>query len=310
MADFLTALGTSAALPTKKRSCSSYFLQIGNERILIDCGEGAQRQLNSYVPNGFRINRIFISHSHADHILGLPGLLLSMSLNGRQKELKIHLPQMVKDWLIMQMEFFMVDLGFDLDLIAHDFNAKTLLWSGQHHDFYSLPLDHTTNCCGLFVVKRKILYKLHKHVVNEHNLSVNQILDLKKGKDVQLENGALIKADEATYNIAEKKILAFLTDTRVIKDYASLINGTYHLIHESTFCDDLESRASETGHSTARQSAEFALEAQVKNLYLTHISSRYQNIQQFESEARSIFPRTTVLNDGFKIPLTQTDDEE
>ena len=309
MADFLTALGTSAALPTKKRSCSAYFMQIGNERILMDCGEGTQRQLNSFVPNGFRINRIFISHSHADHILGLPGLLLSMSLNGRNKVLYIYLPAIVKEWLCLQLGFFDVNLGYEIEMIEHDFDERALLWSGLHHNFYSIPLDHTTDCCGLQVVKRSIKYKLHKHIVKKYALTVDQILKLKKGEDIQLESGLTLGAKEATFDIPEKKVLAFITDTRVIKDYAPLLNGTYYLIHESTFCDDLEERAKETGHSTARQSAQFALQAEVKNLYLTHISSRYQNIQQFESEARSIFPRTVVLYDGFKIPLTQTEEE-
>jgi ribonuclease Z len=303
MGNYFTALGTSAAIPTKNRSCSAYYLQIDGDRVLIDCGEGTQRQLVKYVQNGFRLTKIFISHAHADHILGLPGLLFSMNLNGRNKQLGIFAPAKVIDWVKAQINFFDIELNFDIEFTELDtYNHKTL-WRGINYDFVSFPLDHTAPCAGLLAVKRGVNYKIRKSIVQSYKLSVDQIKALKLGQDLVLESGDVLLNSEATFSKPSVKLFAYVSDTRPIKHQEDLLSGVHHVIHESTFCEDLADRADLTGHSTANQAAQFAKFHSTKHLYLGHFSSRYLNAISFLNEASSIFQPVSLLSDGMKVKL-------
>ena len=303
MGNYFTALGTSAAIPTKNRSCSAYYLQIDGDRVLIDCGEGTQRQLVKYVQNGFRLTKIFISHAHADHILGLPGLLFSMNLNGRNKQLGIFAPAKVIDWVKAQIKFFDIELNFDIEFTELDtYNHKTL-WRGINYDFVSFPLDHTAPCAGLLAVKRGVNNKIRKSIVQTYKLSVDQIKALKLGQDLVLESGDILLNSEATFSKPSVKLFAYVSDTRPIRHQEDLLSGVHHVIHESTFCEDLADRADLTGHSTANQAAQFAKFHSTKHLYLGHFSSRYLNATSFLNEASSIFQPVSLLSDGMKVKL-------
>ena len=303
MSNFFTALGTSAAIPTKTRSCSAYYLQIDGDRILIDCGEGTQRQLVKYVQNGFRLTKIFISHAHADHVLGLPGLLFSMNLNGRNKVLEIIAPDSVNEWIKTQILFFDIELNYEIKWSVLNTSDEQLLWRGINYDFISFPLDHTAPCAGLVAVKRGLKHKIRKSVVNQYRLRVEQIKDLKAGKDIKLSSGEVLMNDKATFSKPSIKLFAYVSDTRALSGKSELLSDVHYMIHESTFCEDLIERADITGHSTAKQAATFAKKHAIKNLCLTHFSSRYQYPNSFYEEALKVHDTITLLSDGQKIPM-------
>lgn len=303
MSNFFTALGTSAAIPTKTRSCSAYYLQIDGDRVLIDCGEGTQRQLVKYVQNGFRLTKIFISHAHADHVLGLPGLLFSMNLNGRNKLLEIIAPVSVNEWIKSQISFFDIELNYEIKWTVLDTSEEQLLWRGINFDFVSFPLDHTAPCAGLVAVKRGVKHKIKKSAVKEHRLNVEQIKDLKAGKDITLSSGEVLMNDKATFSKPSTKLFAYVSDTRTLSVKSELLSGVHYMIHESTFCEDLVARADITGHSTANQAASFAKDHDIHNLYLTHFSSRYQHPNSFYEEAIKVHEPIALLADGQKIPM-------
>lgn len=301
MANYFTALGTSAAIPTKNRSCSAYYLQIDGDRVLIDCGEGVQRQLVKYVQNGFRLTKIFISHAHADHILGLPGLLFSLNLNGRKKSLELIAPESVLDWVQFQINYFQIELKFKLDFTTLNTEDEQVVWRGINYDFISFPLDHTTPCAGLLAQKRGVNHKMRKSVISDYKLSVDQIKALKAGLDVELGAGKILLNSEATFSKPPKKLFAYISDTRPILQFSQLLADVHYLIHESTFCKDLSERADLTGHSTAQQAAMFAKLHRTKELFLGHFSSRYISQSMFLDEATAIYNPVRSLYDGLKV---------
>ncbi len=294
----VTILGSSSALPTAQRFPTSQVVRFNEQLFLVDCGEGAQIQLRKFGFKMGRINHIFISHLHGDHIYGLPGLISSLVLYGKKGELHIHTHSDLQ--LMMEgMMKFMNEIT-DLKVIYHPLNFRrtSVIFEDRKIRITSFPLKHRVSCCGFLFQELPTELHLDKHALERYDVPVSQRSNIKNGADLILADGSVIPNKELTLPANPTRGYAFCTDTIFKKDIVSIIAGADLLYHEATFSGDLADLARKTFHSTSVQAAELALLADVKKLVIGHFSSRYKSVTSLVEEAREIFPETYAANDG------------
>ncbi len=264
-------LGCGAATPTLKRHTTSQLLNIHDKLFLIDCGEGTQLKLRKYKFKFQRISHIFISHLHGDHYLGLIGLMSSMNLLGRTKTLNIYGPKDLAELIEVSLRVSQSYLGFRYEFFETNPDAPELLVEDNTLKISSFPLKHRIDCTGFLVEEKQKKNRIIKSKIELYSLGIAEILELKKGNDVIRANGQVISSDECTMDPYPPRKYAFMSDTAPSEKYIDLVRGVDLLYHESTFLEDKIARAKETMHSTAKQAAKFAAEAEVKELVLVDI---------------------------------------
>lgn len=288
----LTFLGTADSIPDKNRNHTSIFLQYQNEGILIDCGEGTQRQFKKVHLNPGKISRILITHWHGDHVLGIPGILQTLSLNNYNKELKIYGPNKTKLFMNNLLKTFIFSQNFKIKV--EEVNGKFL----EENDFYiqSENMIHGIPCNAYsFILKGKI--RINKEKLKSLNIPEGKYLkNLKEGKDIQF-NGKKYKAKDLTYKEKEIKI-SFILDTEFNKKIIQFVKNSDLLICEATFKSEMENKAKEHKHLTSKQAGEIAKKSKSKKLILTHISQRYsKNLEEVLNETKKIFSNTILAKD-------------
>ncbi|MBI2044648.1 ribonuclease Z [Candidatus Pacearchaeota archaeon] len=288
----LTFLGTADQIPSADRNHTAILLTYEGENILVDCGEGTQRQFRKAGLNPGKITRILITHWHGDHILGLPGLLSTLSLSGYNKKLYIYGPKGTKEFVRELLRVF----GFkrNYEIVAEDVSGKFF----ENEDFYleAESMEHGIPCNAYSFVKegqvRIDKSKLKKYKIKEGP----HLAELKKGKDITYE-GKKYKAKDLTYEDEDRKV-SFVLDTRDNKKIIPFVEDADLLVCESSFEKELEKQAEEHLHLTSEQAGEIAKKAKVKKLVLTHLSQRYErNTKQILNEAKKIFKDTVVVRD-------------
>lgn len=294
----VTILGSSSALPTSHRFPTAQVVRHNEQLFLIDCGEGTQIQLRRFGFKMGRINHIFISHLHGDHIYGLPGLISSLALYGKKGELHIHahsdLPLMMEG-----MMKFMNEIT-DLKVKYHplNFRRSSLLFEDKRIRITSFPLKHRISCCGFLFQELASDRHLDRIAVEKYDIPVSQRQNIKKGADLVLSDGVVVPNSEITSPADTPRSYAFCTDTIFQKEIVPVVEGANLLYHEATFAADLADLAKKTFHSTSVQAAEIARLANVRKLIIGHFSSRYKDVSALVGEARAIFPETYAANDG------------
>lgn len=295
----LTFLGTSSMIPTKQRNPIAMLLQIDGENILIDCGEGTQRQLQIIGVSPSKINKIFITHWHGDHVLGLPGLLQTINSQKKQEVLEIYGPRNTKKFLSLIQKLFILQRGnIKISIKEIQKNQKIVI-----KDFLVLcqELNHVIPCIGYSFMqsdKRKInMQYLKKFGLKTHPL----IGELQRGKDI-IYNNNKISYKKATYLKKGKKI-TFILDTKFTDKLIKLAQDSDLLICESTFSSELKQKASKFKHLTAGQAAFIAKKSKSKKLILTHFSQRYKDTDKMQKEAKKVFKNTICAHDFLKINL-------
>ena len=298
--DVLT-LGTGAALPARGRHPTAQLLNVGDELYLIDCGEGTQERMRQASVNFNRIRRIFISHLHGDHYLGLMGLLSSMHLQGRTRELFLHGPPELHEVVQLQLRVSGTYLRFPLRFEAVQHRSGDLLWRDDRVTAHALVLRHRIACHGLVVRELEQPRPLRKDklaVVPVYRRSA-----VKAGADLVLEDGTVVPNAELTLAPPPPRSYAYCSDTAHAPELVPFLQGVDLLYHEATFTEQLRARARETLHSTARQAATIAREAGVGTLLLGHFSSRYKSADILLREALEVFPRTLLSAEGATFPV-------
>jgi ribonuclease Z len=294
----LTFLGTSCMIPTKERNTSAMLLSYGEENILIDCGEGTQRQMRIAGIKPTKITKILISHWHGDHVLGLPGLIQTMGASEYNGILKIYGPEGSKDYIDKMMHAFV--FGNKVNFEVHDITKKRF-FDGKEFYLEALPLDHSIDCIGFSFVEKDRL-KIDMAKAKKLGLSEGPILgELQEGKEVAFK-GKKILPEEVTFKVQGKK-LTYIADTVATDNCIKLAEDADLLICESVYASGHEEKAFEYKHLTAQQAALIANNANVKKLVLTHFSQRYKNTQDIEEDARTVFNNVICAEDFMKLKL-------
>lgn len=293
MSTYLTILGFNSAIPTINTSPTAQLLEMEERSFLIDCGEGTQVQLRKAKARFSKINNIFISHLHGDHCFGLPGLIASFRLLGRDVPLHVYGPKGIKKMLETIFNITETHRGFEV--VYHELNSKISekIFEDNRVEVYTIPLDHRIYCNGyLFKEKGKDRHLNMKEITKYPEIETCDYHHLKAGKDFVLSDGYVLKNEILTTEPAAPVSYAFCSDTRYLESVIPIIKNVTVLYHESTFLHDLKEMADYTGHSTALEAATIAQKAEVGKLILGHFSNRYGDLSVFTDEAREIFPNT------------------
>ena len=304
MADFdVTILGCGSALPTTRHLASSQIVDLRDKLYMIDCGEGTQVQMRFLHIKFSRLNHIFISHLHGDHCFGLPGLISTLGMLGRLGELVIHGPAEVEEFMRPILALFCKGLPFEVRFNTIDPAQHQLVMEDRSLKVYSLPLKHRVPCCGyLFAEKPKSPHIL-REMTDFYQVPISMMQHLKEGADYITPTGEVIPNSLLTRLADPPKRYAYCSDTAFQPSVIPLIEGVDLLYHEATFAECDAARAKETFHSTARQAAQIAKEAHVKQLVIGHYSARYEHLEQLWQEADSLFPGTILGDEGLRLTL-------
>jgi len=288
----ITFLGTGSHVPSRARNHTAMLLSYEGENILIDCGEGTQRQFRYARLNPCKVTRILITHWHGDHVLGLPGLLQTLALSGYNKKLIIYGPKGTKEFMKKMFEVFVFREKFPIEV--EEVQGKFF----ENKDFYleAKPMIHGIPCNAYCFVKKGQV-RIDKDKLKKSGLHPGPLLQkIKEGKDVIYE-GKKYKAKNLTSRDNDKKI-GFVLDTSMNVGIVPFVKDTDVLIMESSFESSLGEKAKEYKHLTAKQVAEIAKKAQVKKLVLTHVSARYdKNPKKILDEAKKIFKNVVLVKD-------------
>lgn len=287
-------LGTGGSWPSKERNVSAVILRIGRDVILFDCGEGTQRQLMSSNVSFMKISKVFISHFHGDHFLGLPGLIQSMSLNDRKKALEIYGPEGTKKLLKT-----IISLGYftpTFDTVVNDLKDNDVV-EGEGYTVKTGKAEHNVPT---------LAYAL------EENMKTGRF-DVEKAKKLGIPEGPLFRKlqNGETVVVKDKKVtpdmvlgksrkgkkIVYIPDTKPSEKIVEIARDASVLIHDSTSDLELEEKANKYGHSSSRQAAMIAKKANAKILFLTHISPRYNDTKILENDAKKVFPNSFVATD-------------
>lgn len=294
----LLVLGTGSATPTLDKNPSAYLLSVDNEQFLIDCGEGTQFRLLQQKIKHTRIRHIFISHLHGDHYFGLIGLISSLNLNRRTEDLTIFAPRGLAEILTIQMKYSDTYLNFKIHFIEVDTTQNQIILDTPLLTVETLPLIHRIACCGYLFRKKAAKRKVLADKLPE-NFPIPYIKMLKEGLDIEDElTGKIYKNEDFTTEGNASKSFAYCSDTAFNENLISQIRDVDTIFHEATFADEELKRAIQTNHSTARQAATIAKEANVGKLIIGHYSSRYKTLENHLTQAKEVFENTHLAIEG------------
>ena len=299
----LTILGCYAATPRTITNPTSQVLEIKNRMFLIDCGEGTQVQLRKNKIKFSKINQVFISHLHGDHFFGLIGLISTFSLLGRTTDLHIYGPKGIKEIIILQLRLSNSWTNYSLYFHELESEESEVVFDDDKVLVTTIPLKHRVYTNGFLFQEKVGERKLNMDAVLNHEIESCYYQKIKNGKDITLDDGRLIANSVLTFDPIEPKSYAFCSDTVFHEDIIPIIENVDVLYHESTFLESEESLANKTLHSTAKEAAQIALKANAKQLILGHYSTRYESIDLFKEEAKTIFPEVLLAEDGKTFEL-------
>ena len=296
----LTILGCHSASPHEHKNPTAQLLDIKGHRFLIDCGEGTQVQLRKAKVSFVHIKHIFISHLHGDHFYGLPGLVSSLRLLGREAPLHIYGPKGIKEALTLLLKLANSRTNFPLHFHELESDESECVFEDDGVVVRTIPLKHRVYTNGFLFAEKEGLRRINADATNAAGVDKSQFRLLQLGQDVMVD-GVLVKNSAVTQNPHPPKKYAYCSDTAYLPAIIAIIRDADWLYHESTFLQQHESLAKQTQHSTAEQAATIARDANVGRLILGHYSSRYKNLDLFAQEAKAIFPNVLLATDGAVI---------
>lgn len=299
----LTILGSSSALPTSERNPSAHVLSAHERFFLIDCGEGTQLQMRRYHIRFAKINHIFISHLHGDHVFGLYGLLSTFSLMGRQTPLNLYAPENYGHILQSHLNDFDIHLGFEIDFHPLEGNDPFKILDDKYLTVTSFPLKHRIPSYGFVFREKEGERKIIKECIGKYRIPVARMHAIKQGEDLVMDNGSVIRNEDITLPPPAPLSYAYCSDTRYFRRLASFVKDVSLLYHEATFSSEKEKLAKMTGHSTSTDAARVAREAGAGALIIGHFSARYRETKALVDEARKIFPETVPATDGITYDI-------
>ena len=294
----LTILGCNSGVPRENSQTTSQIIEIGNSLFLIDCGEGTQNQIRKQKIKFSRIKQVFISHLHGDHFFGLIGLISSFRLLGRTSNLDIYGPKGIKEIITLQLKYSQSWTNYQITFHELSSLESELIYENDFIRVFTIPLKHRIYTNGFLFKEKKGLRKINIDMVNKYNISTSDFENLKKGKDLILDDGNIINNELITFPPSKPMSYAFCSDTSYHEDIVNIITGVDVLYHESTFLNIHQELAKLTRHSTASDAAKIAKKSKIKNLILGHFSARYRDKKDFLNEAKVHFENVELAEDG------------
>jgi len=302
MSMWVTFLGTAASVPTSKRSLPAVLNQRGNELLMFDCGEGAQRQMITAKAGFHKKMKLFISHLHGDHVLGLPGLLQTMALMNRQKKVEVYAPEGMKQFLEGTQEVLQFGLTFSVEI--HEICSAGIVCSEEEYAVEAAWANHAVPSLAYAFVEKPRLGRFHPEKAKALGVPEGELWSkLQHGEQVKLPNGTVVAPEQVLGKLRHGRKIVYSGDTKPFEGFARFAAGADLLIHEATLDDALAEKAAEDGHSTPSQAAETAAKAKAKKLVLTHISARYTDATVLLEQAQKVFKDTVVAEDFMRLEL-------
>ncbi len=299
-------LGTTGSIPTVKRSLPAIAIQRKGELIFLDCGEGVQRQM---VRAGLGFNKkmkVFITHMHGDHMLGLPGIIQTMSLLDRTKKLEIYGPAGVEDFIEAIEKTVQFTLTFPLEVA--EIEIEGLVCEEKEYEIYAAWADHSVPTIAYSLVEKPRSGKFYPEKAKALGIPEGQLWSkLQHGTAVKLPNGKVVEPEEVVGPPRRGRKIVYTGDSRFSKPLVEFAKNADLLIHDCTFDDELAERAMEDGHSTPSQAAKTARQAKAKRLILTHISARYKTLDLLLKQAKKGFSKVDVAEDFMEVDLPLLD---
>ena len=289
----LTFLGTAGSWPTKERSASAIALDTERELLLLDCGEGTQRQFFQSSASFMRVRRVFLTHFHGDHFLGLPGLIQSMCLNNRTEALDIYGPSDAKEMVerVLQLGYF--TLRFPVEVHALPAGHSVEL---NGYEVRTARADHPVPSLAYRLDEGPKRGRFDGERARSLGIRGADFGRLEAGDPVHV-GATTVRPEDVMGPPRPGRSVVYSGDTAPSEEVRKLAERATILIHEATTAQDLETEANKWGHSSARQAAALAREAQVGTLFLTHFSSRYKETDPLRDEARAVFPESHAAKD-------------
>ena len=299
----IVTLGTGGAIPTVRRSLPATVLIHKGEMLLFDCGEGTQLQMRRARVGYGRLTKIFISHLHGDHLAGLPGLLMTMSLLSRDKPLAIFGPPGLEKFIRVAQKTFRFHHQYGLTV---EESKGGLVHQGEGYRVTASPMDHSIFALGYAFVEEDRPGEFNLQRAKELGVPEGPLFgQLQRGQEVTLGDGRVVRPEEVLGAPRPGRKFVHALDTRPCEAVIKLARGADVLVHDGMFAEELSEDARQMGHSTAAGAARDATEAGVGLLILSHISQRYRSVKVLLDEARAVFPNTRVARDlmSLEIPM-------
>lgn len=311
-------MGTASAMPVIDRYQSAHVLEVHGRLFLIDCGEAVQRQMIRYKVPLAKLDTIFISHIHGDHLFGLFTLLSTLGLSCKVTPVVIYGPSNLGPLLKSFMSFYGKGIGITVDFHPLSVKAPEVIYSTKSLEVLAFPLNHKIETYGYMIREKFPQLNIRKDALDKYDFTKTEIGALKRGEDILRpagpDDGAtflngfikhsgtdeplLIKNEEAAYLPYVPRSYAYCSDTAPFPELSEWVKGVDLLYHETTYLDQYQDQAAKRFHSTTKQAAQCALDAGAKKLVIAHYSSRCRDASKYEAECRTIFPETHAANDG------------
>lgn len=290
-------LGCGSALPTLHHYASAQIVELRGKQFMIDCGEGTQMQLRRSRIRFTKLSAVFITHLHGDHCFGLIGMISTFGLLGRTAKLDVYAPAALEPMLQAQMQLFCHSFDFEVAFHAVDTSKQQVVYEDRSLTVESIPLDHRIPCCGYLFKEKATLPHIKRDMIDFYQIPTSQINNIKAGADWMTADGEVVVNSRLVEAAEAPRSYAYCSDTRYIPTLHERIKGVTALYHESTYGEDNLQRAEKYFHSTARQAAMVARDAQAGQLLLGHFSSRYEDENVLLQEAKEVFENTYLCDE-------------
>ncbi|MBQ0043622.1 MAG: ribonuclease Z [Bacteroidales bacterium] len=293
----LNILGTASALPISDRFPSAQVLDVRGRLFLIDCGEGAQVRMRQAGVSYLKIEAIFLSHLHGDHMFGIYGLLSTMAMLGRTGKLDIYAPRAFRPMLEFFISRFGEGFNYEIEHHALDMTEPQTVLEIKNLTVKAFPLNHKMDCFGFLFRETEPQLNIRKEKIAEYGLGIAEMATAKRGEDIVRDDGSVIKCDEVAFKPYEPRSYAYCSDTAPFPELSGWIKGVDLLYHEATYTKEMTEKAAQRFHSTAEQAAICARDAEVGKLLIGHYSSKYPDLSVFLDEARTVFAESYLTHD-------------
>ena len=300
----LRVLGSASAMPVPDKFPSAHVLDVHGRLFLIDCGEGTQMQMARFGVSLLKIDSIYLSHIHGDHVFGIFGLLSTIGMKGRVTPLHIYAPNSFGPILKFFLSYYGEGLAYQIEFHPVNVKGPEVIYETRNTEILAFPLNHKIETYGYLFREKTPMMNVKKYKIEQYGLSLAEIGALKRGEDVVRED-MVIPNEEAAYQPYIPRSYAYCSDTAPIPELPEWVKGVDLLYHEATFLDCYKEQAEKRYHSTTLQAAACAKAAGAGKLLIAHYSSRCRNIMTYQDECRTIFPETYAVKDGdvFEVEL-------